>query len=137
MPAPLTIAARRAMVEQLMRQEPGISQRTIAARLGVGKDTVRRDVDAIETEQRQRAPEPPAAGLDPAPEPPGAAPEAAPDADRLVLILDEPLRQALAILRATRGAPSTAKQNEAAARAAIRAVADSILEARRSQRSCP
>ncbi|MGV4984539.1 HTH domain-containing protein [Streptomyces sp. NRAIS4] len=119
MPAPLTIAARRAMVEELLRQEPGISQRTIAARLGVGKDTVRRDIDAIEAEQSQGVPEEPA-----------AEPEPAPEADRLVLILDEPLRQALAVLRATRGAPDTQKQNEAVARAAIRAVADTVLEAR-------
>ncbi|WDO05549.1 hypothetical protein ME763_07715 [Streptomyces murinus] len=52
-----------------------------------------------------------------------------------MLILDE-MRQALAVLRATRGAPDTAKQNEAAARAAIRAVADSALDVQRSQRTC-
>ncbi|WDO09931.1 HTH domain-containing protein [Streptomyces murinus] len=118
MPAPLTIAARRAMVEQLLRQEPGISQRTIAARLGVGKDTVRRDVDAIAAEQRRRAPEPPV-----------AEPERASEDDRLVLILDEPLRQALAVLRATRGVPDTERQNVAAARAAICAMADTFFEA--------
>ncbi|MEV7684490.1 helix-turn-helix domain-containing protein [Streptomyces bungoensis] len=116
MPAPLTIPARRAMVEQLMRQEPGISQRTIAARLGVGKDTIRRDVDAIEAEQRHSAPKQ------------TSDPEPAPDADRLVLVLDEPLRQALAVLRAKVGAPETPKQDRAAACAAIRAMADTILE---------
>ena len=47
-----------------------------------------------------------------------------------MLVLYEPLRQALAVLRATRGAPDTQKQNEAVARAAIRAVADTVLEAR-------
>jgi hypothetical protein len=118
MPAPLTIAARRAMVEELLRQEPDISARNIAARLGVGKDTIRRDLDAIEAEKRQRAPEQPA-----------AEPQPAPDTDRLVLVLDEPLRQALAVLRARVGAPDVPKQNERAARAAIRAMADTVLEA--------
>lgn len=118
MPAPLTMAARRAMVEQLLRQEPGISARKIAGRLGAGKDTILRDIDAIEAEQRQRTPEQPA-----------AEPERAPEDDRLVLILDEPLRQALAVLRATRGVPDTERQNVAVARAAICAVADTFFEA--------
>ncbi|GGV12111.1 hypothetical protein GCM10010260_58410 [Streptomyces filipinensis] len=48
------------------------------------------------------------------------------------LVLDDPLRQALAALRATRGASDTEKQNQAVARAAIRAVADTVLEARQS-----
>ncbi|MHC3474672.1 helix-turn-helix domain-containing protein [Streptomyces sp. 7R007] len=117
MPAPLTIAARRAMVEELMRQEPGISARSIAARLGVGKDTIRRDLDAIEAEQRQRAVQ--------ASQP---APDTAPDGDRLVLVLDEPMRQALAALRDTVGAPDTPEQNIKAARAAIRSVADTVIE---------
>jgi transposase len=117
MPAPLTIAARRAMVEELVRQEPGISARTIAARLGVGKDTIRRDLDALETTQRQTVP-------------PSAAstPDDAPEHATLVLELDEPLRQALAVLRGRLGAPDTDKQNRAAARAAIHAMADIILE---------
>ncbi|MEU6416048.1 hypothetical protein [Streptomyces spiralis] len=42
------------------------------------------------------------------------------DADRLVLVLDEPLRQALAVLRDSRGRPDTPGENVAAARAAIR-----------------
>ncbi|MGW1498949.1 helix-turn-helix domain-containing protein [Streptomyces mirabilis] len=125
MPAPLTMAARRAMVEQLRRQEPDISARKIAARLGVGKDAIRRDLDAIETEQRQRADDAAAAAQDPAP----AAPGGAPDGDRLVLELDDELRQALAVLRATRGGPDTDASNRAAARAAIRAMADIVLEA--------
>ncbi|MFJ2004784.1 helix-turn-helix domain-containing protein [Streptomyces chartreusis] len=117
MPAPLTIAARRAMVEELMRQEPGISQRSIAARLGVGKDTIRRDIDEMEAAQRQ-----------PAPQPPATEPDDAPDGDRLVLILDEPLRQALAVLRASVGGADTPQQNLYAVRAAVRSVADTILE---------
>ncbi|WP_329214854.1 helix-turn-helix domain-containing protein [Streptomyces sp. NBC_01485] len=126
MPAPLTIAARRAMVEQLQRQEPGISARKIAARLGVGKDAILRDIDAIETEQRQRATE--AAAVAQVAEP--LAPVAAPQGDVVVLQLDEPMRQALAVLRAQAGAPDTPAQNMAAARAAIRAFADTILESR-------
>ncbi|MEU7466294.1 MULTISPECIES: helix-turn-helix domain-containing protein [Streptomyces] len=124
MPVPLTIAARRAMVEQLRRQEPSLSARKIADRLGVSKDTILRGLAEIAAEECQRAQQPAA-----------AEPEPAPDAVRLVLILDEPLRQALAVLRATCGAPDTAEQNEVAA--PIRAVADSILEAQRSQRPCP
>ncbi|MGI5142890.1 MULTISPECIES: hypothetical protein [unclassified Streptomyces] len=45
-----------------------------------------------------------------------------------MLILDEPLRQALAVLRATRGQPDTEAANVRVARAAIRVVADTILE---------
>ncbi|MFJ9114459.1 HTH domain-containing protein [Streptomyces sp. NPDC102394] len=117
MPAPLTIAARRAMVEELVRQEPGISARTIAGRLGVGKDTIRRDLDALQTAQSQTAPQTPA-----------AQPETAPERATLVLILDEPLRQALAVLRGAMNAPDTEDFNVSAARAAIRSVADTILE---------
>ncbi|MGW0578325.1 helix-turn-helix domain-containing protein [Streptomyces sp. NPDC002920] len=126
MPAPLTIAARRAMVEQLRRQEPDISARKIAARLGVGKDAVLRDIDAIETEQRQRAAE--AAAVAQGGEPPAA--EATRHSDTVVLQLDEPMRRALAVLRAEVGTPDTPEHNRAAARAAIRTVADTIAEAR-------
>lgn len=125
MPAPLTMAARRAMVEQLRRQEPDISARTMAARLGVGKDTVLRDIDAIETEQRQRATEASQTAPEPAPAEPGDAPGSA----TLVIRLDDDLRQALAVLRATQGGPDTDASNRAAARAAIRAMADIVLEA--------
>ncbi|HEY6117372.1 MAG TPA: HTH domain-containing protein [Candidatus Dormibacteraeota bacterium] len=126
MPSPLTIAARRAMVEELRRQEPGISARKIGARLGVGKDTILRDIDEIETEQRQRAGQAAAATPDPAP----PTPEAARQDDTVVLQLDEPMRQALAVLRSTRGRPDTPAENVAAARAAIRAMADTIVEGR-------
>lgn len=137
MPAPLTIVARRAMVEELRRQEPDISARQIAARLGVGKDTINRDLDVIEAEQRQRAAEAATTDQAPAPAAPTTAPDDAPDADRLVLVLDAPLRQALADLRATRGAPDTPKQNGAAARAAIRAMADTVIEARQRHQGFP
>lgn len=125
MPAPLTMAARRAMVEQLRRQEPDISARQIAARLGVGKDTVLRDIAETEAEQRQRAAEA-------TPAAPSPAPQGQMARDTLVLHLDEPLRDALAILRAQLGAPDTERQNIAAARAAIRSVADTVQEQSRS-----
>ncbi|MET9122982.1 HTH domain-containing protein [Streptomyces sp. NPDC004528] len=130
MPAPLNMAARRAMVEQMRRQEPDISARKMAARLGVGKDAVRRDLDAIETEQRQRA----MAGA-PDPEPPAPADE--PEGDTLVIRLDDGLRQALAVLRSQVGASDTARANSRAARAAIRAMADTVLEARGGPREQP
>ncbi|MFJ8791416.1 helix-turn-helix domain-containing protein [Streptomyces sp. NPDC102462] len=99
---------RRAKVAQLLAHDPDLSARAIATQLGVGKDTIRRDMDALR-----------ANGAPPAPQ----------DDDVLVLRLDEPLRQALAVLRAVRRAPDTAAQNRAAARAAIRATADAVLEA--------
>lgn len=124
MPAPLTMTARRAMVAELRRQEPGISARKIADRLGAGKDTILRDIAEIETEERQRAAQATAAA---APgEPP--APRAEPESDVLVIRLDEPMRQALATLRAAVGAPDTPKANWRAARAAIRSVADTVVE---------
>lgn len=114
MPAPLTIAARRAMVEELMRQEPGISARNIAARLGVGKDTIRRDLDAIATAQRQAEPEP--APREPEPEPapvaPSGAEDDAPDAppadDRLTVAYDDQLRAGLAMLAEAGHSPEDA-----------------------------
>ncbi|MGW3152746.1 hypothetical protein [Streptomyces sp. NPDC001089] len=130
MPAPLNMAARRAMVEQMRRQEPDISARKMAARLGVGKDAVRRDLDAIESEQRQRA-----MASAPDPEPPAPADE--PEGDTLVLRLDDGLRQALAVLRSQVGASDTARANGRAARAAIRAMADTVLEARGGPREQP
>ncbi|MEV4033423.1 helix-turn-helix domain-containing protein [Streptomyces umbrinus] len=126
MPAPLNMTARRAMVAELRRQEPDISARKIAARLGVGKDAILRDIAEIEMEQRQRAAE--AETVPPDSAPPSTAD--APEGDTLVIRLDEPMRQALAVLRAQVGAPDTPGQNRAAARAAIRSVADTVLEAR-------
>lgn len=105
------------MVAEIRRQEPDISARKIAARLGVGKDTILRDIDELDTQPRHNEPEQTA-----------DAPDDTPACDTLVLVLDEPLRQALAVLRATAGGPDTPAQNEKAARAAIRSVADTILE---------
>lgn len=130
MPAPLNMAARRAMVEQLRRQEPGVSARQIADRLGVGKDTILRDIAAIEAEQRQRAAE----GAVSAPVAAPTAPVVEPERDTLVLQLDEPLRQALAVLRAQVGTADTEVANRRAARAAIHSVADTLLEEKRGHR---
>ena len=41
---------RRANVRQLSRREPDLSHRQIAERLGISKDTVRRDLDALAEE---------------------------------------------------------------------------------------
>jgi DNA-binding transcriptional MocR family regulator len=118
----MTVATRRALVRQLKEQDSTLSARNIADQIGVGKDTVLRDLRAIETAQRQ-----------PAPEPPPAEPEHAPQDDRIVLVLDAPLRQALAILRAQVRQPDTPDANAKAARAAIRAVADHIHEEQQHQ----
>lgn len=89
-----------------------MSQANIAAELGISRDTVRRDV--------LEAPPVPAAD---------AAPDAQ-DVDTLVLPLDPPLRKALAVLRSVQGGADTVAQNRAVVRAAVRATADTIVEAR-------
>ncbi|WND33981.1 HTH domain-containing protein [Streptomyces sp. BB1-1-1] len=116
-PPAMTVDVRQSLVRQLIEQDPTLSARKIAGQIGVGKDTVRRDLEAIRREDAAAAPQP-------AP----SEPEPAPDDDRLVLVLDEPLRQALAVLRASRARPDTHRENVAAARAAIRAMADTITE---------
>ncbi|GHF07990.1 hypothetical protein GCM10014715_74880 [Streptomyces spiralis] len=122
----MTVATRRALVRQLIAQGPTLSTRNIAAQVGVSKDTVRGDLAAIRQEDAQASPEPAA-----------SAPEPSPDTDHLTLVLDEPLRQALAVLRATRGPEDTTKQNEAAARAAIRATADPVRDAQQRHQGQP
>ncbi|MEU7400732.1 hypothetical protein [Streptomyces sp. NPDC044948] len=116
-PPAMTVATRRALVRQLIEQDPALSTRKIAVQVGVGKDTVRGDLQAIRQEDAAAAPDPAA-----------SEPEPAPDGDRLVLVLDEPLRQALAVLRSQRARPDTPRENVAAARAAIRALADHLKE---------
>jgi transposase len=74
--------ARREAVRQF--DDQGLSARAIATRLGVGKDTVRRDLEAL----RQAAP--PAT-----PVPDDGAPVRA---DRLTMVLDGTLREDLAVL---------------------------------------
>ncbi|WP_435244934.1 hypothetical protein [Streptomyces tendae] len=116
-PPAMTADVRRTLVRQLIEKEPALSSRKIAAQLGVGKDAILRDLEAIRQEDAAAATEPAA-----------REPEPAPDTGRLVLVLDEPLRQALAVLRAQRARPDTPAENVAAARAAIRALADHLAE---------
>lgn len=109
--AALSRATRRIVVAHLTVR--GMKPAEIASELDVSADTVRRDLDAT----------PAAATPDP-------ATPSAPDVDTLTLRLDEPLREALAVLRSVRNGPDTPEQNTAAARAAIRATADAVLDAR-------
>ncbi|MFD0181709.1 hypothetical protein ACFVIC_22575 [Streptomyces sp. NPDC127133] len=90
-----------------------MTQAKIASELGISRDTVRRDV--LEA--------PPAPAADAAP---GAR-----DVDTLVLQVDEPLREALEVLRSVQGGADTEAQNRAVVRAAVRATADAVVEARR------
>lgn len=57
---------RRARVAQLRQAEPDLSHREMAQRLGISKDTVRRDLDALDADAAQPAPP---ADQAPAPEP--------------------------------------------------------------------
>ncbi|MGA5076226.1 helix-turn-helix domain-containing protein [Streptomyces griseoincarnatus] len=47
---------RRSRLAQLRQAEPDLSQRDMAQRLGVSKDTVRRDLEALDAEAAQSAP---------------------------------------------------------------------------------
>ncbi|MEU7962383.1 winged helix-turn-helix domain-containing protein [Streptomyces sp. NPDC049097] len=107
--AAMSRATRRAIVAHLT--ERGMSQADIATELGISRDTVRRDISEA----------PPAPASDAAPD--------APAADTLVLRLDEPLRQALAVLRSVQGGADTEAQNVAVVRAAVRATADTVIDA--------
>lgn len=53
-PAP-DIATRRATVRQLAQEEPHLSHRAIGARLGISKDTVRRDLEVLAREDQAAA----------------------------------------------------------------------------------
>ncbi|MFE9923295.1 HTH domain-containing protein [Streptomyces sp. NPDC005774] len=53
---------RRARVAQLRQAEPELSHRDMAQKLGISKDTVRRDLEAIEEGAAQSAPSPGRAG---------------------------------------------------------------------------
>ncbi|MGW1039876.1 hypothetical protein [Streptomyces sp. NPDC002547] len=122
--------ATRATVRQLAAT--GASNRAIARQLGIHHKTVARARGATD--------EAPSATVAPATPAPASAteappaPPAAPTGELLVLTIDEPLRQALATLRATSGATNTVAHNQAVARAAIRLMADSV-SARRQEDS--
>lgn len=106
--AAMSREVRRIVVAHLT--ERGMDPAQIAAELAVSRETVRRDL------------------LNP---PPPAPAPAAPDvegSEDLVLRLDEPLRESLAVLREVCNGPDTVAQHVAAARAAIHATADHIRE---------
>ncbi|MFJ8348959.1 hypothetical protein ACIQ9J_21885 [Streptomyces sp. NPDC094153] len=144
------VARRQAEALRLSRQK--LSLREIGQRLGVGKDTARRDIQAALSDEAKAAEETARDAEETARDAGETPQETARDEaetsqettgdtgktpsppddggrDTLVLVLDEPLRQALAVLRATRGAPDTPKQNVAVVRAAIRVTADTVREA--------
>lgn len=90
----------------------GMSPQEIAGELGISRETVRRDLlNAPPAETRGEAPD----------VVPGSA---------LVLPLDDALREALVVLRSVRNGADTERQNVAAARAAVRAMADAVIDAR-------
>lgn len=62
----MTRADRRTLVRQL--HEQGLSRRAIADRLGIGKDTVRRDLAAIERQAAEETAPPDAPGAPDAPQ---------------------------------------------------------------------
>lgn len=114
------IAARRARVAALRHT---MSNRAIAAALGVAESTVRRDLAALDAEAR-------AAEQATAPTHADAPRHDAPTPRRLVLDLDDDLAAALRVLVAAMpGVRHTPATERAAARAAIRATADGILAA--------
>ncbi|MGW1001773.1 hypothetical protein [Streptomyces sp. NPDC002520] len=98
-PPAMTVATRRALVRQLRADDPTLSARKIAGQVGVGKDTILRDLEAISQEDAQAAPEPDAVEPEGAPDAPDGAPaDAPPDADRLTVALDDQLRTGLTVL---------------------------------------
>lgn len=79
------IATRRAAVRQLAHDEPTLSHRAIGTRLGISKDTVRRDLEALaaadeavtrDTPAQTPAPDAQPCAADPEVVLPGAAPAA-------------------------------------------------------------
>jgi DNA-binding transcriptional MocR family regulator len=72
---------RRARVAELRQAEPDLSHREMAQRLGISKDTVRRDLEALDAEAAQTAPATEKPLAQTAPQVNGhGAPERAPDA---------------------------------------------------------
>ncbi|MEV7413073.1 hypothetical protein AB0O04_35165 [Streptomyces althioticus] len=117
------LAARRAAVAAM--RDRNMTNQAIAAELGVGETTVRRDLAAIDAERAATTPPP-------APEPAATPRHDAPPRRRLELEVDDTLAEALRILvAAVPGARHDAANYRAAARAAIRSVADSIREEER------
>ncbi|MEU3102941.1 DeoR family transcriptional regulator [Streptomyces griseoflavus] len=116
------LAARRARVATMRGT---MSNRAMAERLGVGESTVRRDLAALD---RERA----VAEQTAAPAPAAAPRHDAPPRRLLELEVDDALADALrTLVAAVPGARHDLANYRAAARAAIRSVADSIREEQR------
>lgn len=116
------LAARRARVATMRGT---MSNRAMAERLGVGESTVRRDLAALDRER--------AAATPPTAQAPAAAPRHdAPPRRHLDLEVDDALADALrTLVAAVPGARHDLANYRAAARAAIRSVADTIREEQR------
>ncbi|WND36935.1 DeoR family transcriptional regulator [Streptomyces sp. BB1-1-1] len=117
------LAARRARVAALRGT---MTNRAMAERLGVGETTVRRDLAALDAER--------AAAEQTAASAPAAEPRHdAPPRRRLELEVDDALADALrTLVAAVPGARHDLANYRAAARAAIRSVADTIREEQRA-----
>ncbi|MFK0172630.1 helix-turn-helix domain-containing protein [Streptomyces sp. NPDC090306] len=124
------VARRRTEALRLSRQR--LSLRDIGERLGVSKDTVARDIRAAKLDEAKRQTDMSRDTAGPVDETTAPADEtgetpARPgwqDGDVLVIRLDEPMREALATIRAAKGQPDGEVYNVAAARGAIRALAN-------------
>ncbi|MGA5084079.1 DeoR family transcriptional regulator [Streptomyces pseudogriseolus] len=124
------IAARRARVAAMRGTR---SNRAIAEALGVGEATVRRDLAALDAE---RAAARVTTRQAPAPARVDAPRHDAPARRLLTLEVDDALADALRVLTdATPGARHTLAGYCAAARAAIRTVADTVQEHQRHDRA--
>ncbi|MFJ6841378.1 helix-turn-helix domain-containing protein [Streptomyces griseoluteus] len=143
------VARRR--TEALRLKRDGVSLREIGKRLGVSKDTARRDIQAAEEAEAAATGEteaetsnatgetavdtsetPDRTGCDTDDEPSDGESEASgrgrDGTETVVLVVDDTLRRALAVLRTPLGRPDTPRENAQAARAAIRVVADSLTD---------
>ncbi|MEU1303335.1 HTH domain-containing protein [Streptomyces shenzhenensis] len=109
--AELSLELRQVLVRHLT--DRNMSAAEVATELGVSAQTVRRDLHTVESASRVDI-------------------DTTVAGDVLLLRLDQPMREALAVLRSTRQAPDTEAHNRAAARAAIRATADAVTDARTS-----
>jgi predicted ArsR family transcriptional regulator len=117
------IAARRAAVAAM--RDRNMTNQAIAAELGVGETTVRRDLAAIDAERATATPTP-------APAPAATPRHDAPPRRHLDLEVDDALADALrTLVAAVPGARHDLATYRAAARAAIRSVADSIRDEQR------
>ncbi|MGW2511289.1 helix-turn-helix domain-containing protein [Streptomyces scopuliridis] len=105
----MTVSERRAQAAALSRD--GASLRTIAQYLGVSKDTIRRDLDALARERtRQSATQDATPGETPtaAPATPGETPASLSPGDPLTVPVDQELLDDLAVITRTGRTPADA-----------------------------